>query len=389
VANAVIAGVGEATLTPQGSGRAADRMAVEAALAACRDAGVDPAQVDGIVKYTYDGAISTMMLGATLGAREVRAFIEIPSGGGSSVALVDVARALVLAGRARAVLCLRTLLGAEWLRQMTTGDPLRPYYLDGVNYLRPAGWTGYLHMFAALYEEYAARYPSMSREVLFASANLMRQNAARNPESIFKDPIPREQYFDEAARTVGPFTRYDEYASSDLSCAVLVTAEGFTDSPAREVLIVASAQSHGPDPKTWFDLRPTSASYPESPSSWAARAIYDEAGIGPGQISVATLYDCTSFTYLDLVEAFGLCGPGEVAELVKDGALLSDGAMPVNPHGGDLTCGYSAGFRHVLEATRQLRGEARNQTRDPEYALVSAPQIGPTSAAILKRPERG
>ena len=78
-----------------------------------------------------------------------------------------------------------------------------------------------------------------------------------------------------------------------------------------------------------------------------------------------------------------------MAELVKDGALLSDGAMPVNPHGGDLTCGYSAGFRHVLEATRQLRGEARNQTRDPEYALVSAPQIGPTSAAILKRPERG
>src|SRR4051794_10748772 len=109
---AVIAGVGEAPLTPQGSGRAAETMAIEAALAACRDAGVDASAVDGIVKYTYDGAISTMMLGATLGAHEMRAFVEIPSGGGSSVALVDVARALVLSGRARAVLCLRTLLGA-------------------------------------------------------------------------------------------------------------------------------------------------------------------------------------------------------------------------------------------------------------------------------------
>ena len=387
MARAVVAGVGEAALTPPGSGRAGDHMAIQAALAACRDAGVDPSQVDGIVKYTYDGAISTMMLGATLGAHDLRAFVEIPSGGGSSVALVDVARALVLSGRARAVLCLRTLLGQEWLKQMTTGDPLRPYYLDGVNYLRSSGWTGYLHLFASLYTEHAARHPSMNREVLYASVNLMRENAAKNPESLFKDSISRDAYFDQAARTVGPFTRYDEYASSDLSCAVLVTAEGFTDDPGREVQIVASTQSHGPDPKTWFDLRPTSTSYPESPSSWAARAIYDEAGIGPEQVDVATLYDCTSFTYLDLIEAFGLCKPGEVGGLVQDRALLAGGTMPVNPHGGDLTCGYSAGFRHVLEATRQLRGEAHNQTRDPEYALVSAPQIGPTSAAIFKRSE--
>lgn len=363
-------------------------MAIEAALAACRDAGVDPALVDGIVKYTYDGAISTMMLGATLGARDLRAFVEIPSGGGSSVALVDVARALVQSGRARAVLCLRTLLGQEWLQQMTTGDPLRPYYLDGVNYLRSAGWTGYLHLFASLYTEYAGRHPSMDRDVLYASANLMRENAAKNPESLYNEPIPYQDYFDEAARTVGPFTRFDEYASSDLSCAVLVTAEGFTDQPAREVQIVASTQSHGPDPKTWFDLRPTSTSWPESPSSWAAQAVYEEAGIGPEQVDVATLYDCTSFTYLDLIETFGLCKPGEVSGLVQDRALLAGGAMPVNPHGGDLTCGYSAGFRHILEATRQLRGEAHNQVRDPEYAVVSAPQIGPTSAAILKRSDR-
>jgi acetyl-CoA acetyltransferase len=384
----VIAGVGEAALTPQGSGRAADRMAVEAALAACRDAGVDPHRVDGVVKYTYDGSISTMMLGATLGAHDIRAFVEVPSGGGSSVALVDIARALVLSGRAEAVLCLRTLLGEEWLKQMTMSDPVRPYYLDGVNYLRSSGWTGYLHLFASLYTEYAARYPSMDREVLFASANLMRENAAHNPESLFKDQISREEYFDEAARTVGPFTRFDEYASADLSCAVLVTAEGLSGDPAREVQIVATTQSHGPDPKTWFDLRPTSTSYPESPSSWAARAVYEEAGIGPQQIDVATLYDCTTFTYLDLIEAFGLCEPGDVAGLVQDRSLLATGAMPVNPHGGDLTCGYSAGFRHVLEATRQLRGEAHNQTKDPEYALVSAPQIGPTSAAILKRSAR-
>lgn len=385
VTKAVVAGIGETPLLPHGSGRSGDHMTIQAALAACADAGIDPAEVDGIVKYTYDGSISTMALAATIGAREMNAFVEVPSGGGSSAALVDVARALVLSGKARVVLCYRTLLGKEWLKQMTQPDPARPYYLDSVNYLRSSGWTGYLHMFAALYAENAARHPSMNREVLFASANLIRENAAKNPESLFKDQLTRAEYFDPAARTVGPFTRFDEYASSDLSCAVVVTEAGHTDTPNREVEIVASAQSHGPDPKTWFDLRPTSSSYPQSPSSHVAAKLYAEAGIGPEQIDVAALYDCTSFTYLDLIEAFGLCAPGEVAGLVADRALLADGAMPVNPHGGDLTCGYSAGFRHVLEAVRQLRGEASNQTRDPEHALVSAPQIGPTSGAILRR----
>jgi acetyl-CoA acetyltransferase len=380
----VIAGVGEAPLSPQGSGRSAERMTYEAARAACFDAGIDQHAVDAIVKYTYDGSISAMTLSATLGSRELRMALEVPAGGGSSVALIDVASALIRSGAASAVLCYRTLLGREWLHQMTQPDPLRPYYLDGVNYLRSTGWSGYLHMFASLYQEYSARY-SMTRETLFQSVNLMRRSASLNPEALNRTPVTREDYFAESARTVGPFTVYDEYASADLSSAVLVTAPGASANPSREVAIRSSVQSHGPDPKAWFDLRPLSSSYPESPSSWAARAVYERAGITAADIDVSALYDCTSFTYLDLIETFGLCGRGEVADLVAQNALAADGPVPVNPHGGDLTCGYSAGFRHVLEAVRQLRGEASNQVRDAEFALVSAPQIGPTSAAVLQR----
>jgi acetyl-CoA acetyltransferase len=384
VRSAVIAGIGEVPLTPDGSGRSSDYMTLQAATAAVSDAGLDRHAVDAIVKYTYDGSMSAMTLAATLGSRELKASVEVPSGGGSSVGLIDIARSLVTSERAEAVLCFRTLTGREWLKQMTTADPIRPYYLDGANYLRASGWTGYLHAFAALYAEYAARHP-MSRETLYASVNAMRANAALNPESIFKDAVSRDAYFADDAPTVGPFTRFDEYASSDLSCAVLVTAAGASSTVEREIAIVASAQSHGPDPKTWFDLRPLSSSYPESPASWTAARIYDEAGISPAAIDVATIYDCTSFTYLDLVETYGLCDPGEVAGLLQDNAFAADGHRPVNPHGGDLMCGYSAGFRHVLEAVRQLRGEANNQVRDPEFALVVAPQIGPTSGAILRR----
>lgn len=375
-------------MSPSGSGRSGAYMTVQAVQDACRDAGLSPSDVDGVVKYTYDGAISAMTLSATLGSRELNASVEVPSGGGSSVALVDIARALVESGRARAVVCFRTLLGDEWLRQMLEPDPLRPYYLDGSNYLRASGWTGYLHAFAAIYTEFAARYP-ISRETLFASANQWRANAARNPGAIATEPLDRAAYFDPAARTVGPFTRFDEYASADQSCAVLVTAAGRSGQPAREVEIVASAQSHGPDPKTWFDLRPTSDTYPESPSSSVAAKLYAEAGLTPADISVAALYDCTSFTVLDLVAAYGIAPPGEVAAMVEAGAFAASGPRPVNPHGGDFAGGYTAGFRHVLEAARQVRGEAANQVPDAQFAIVGAPQIGPTSGAILKRSERG
>ena len=381
--HAVIAGIGEVPLTPDGSGRSPDYMTYQAARAACTDAGLTPDAIDGVVKYTYDGSLSAMALAATLGAGELSFALEVPSGGGSAVGLIDVARTLVESGRAKAVICFRTLTGQEWLKQMSMGDPLRPYYLDGVNYMRGSGWTGYLHLFSSVYEEYAAKYP-MSRETLFNSVNLMRANASHNPEAIFKEPVSREEYFDPSARTVGPFTVFDEYASSDLACAVLVTAAGISGTPSREIEIAASAQSQGPDPKTWFDLRPTSNSWPESPSSYVAAKIYAEAGLSPSDVDVSLLYDCTSFTYLDLVATFGLCERGELSDMVADQAFLADRAIPVNPHGGDLMCGYSAGFRHILEATRQLRGEASNQVKMPEHALVAAPQIGPTSGAILR-----
>jgi 17-hydroxy-3-oxo-4-pregnene-20-carboxyl-CoA lyase len=381
---AVIAGIGETAITPPGSGRPSDTMTLESARAACLDAGIEPSRIDAIVKYTYDGSLSGMALAATLGCAEINALVEIPMGGGSSAALVDIARMLVESGRAQAVLCFRTLAGEEWLKQMITADPLRPYYLDGSNYLRESGWTGYLHSFAALYAEYDSRH-HLSRETLFRSANALRANAAKNKVAIATTPLSRDEYFDESARTVGPFTRFDEYAVADLSCAAVVTAQGFTDRPDREVRIIASAQSHGPSAKTWFDLRPLTNTYPESPSSWVARKIYAEAKIEPRQVDVALMYDCTSFTVLDLVETYQLCEPGGVAELLADDAFRADGTRPVNTHGGDFAAGYSAGFRHVLEATRQLRWEADNQVPEAEFAVVAAPQIGPTSGAVLQR----
>lgn len=380
---AVIAGIGEAPLTPSGSGRAVDAMTVEAALAACADAGLSPHDLDGAVKYTYDASINSYALLATLGAKDLELAVEVPFGGGSCAALIDVARHAVESGQARAVVCYRTVSGDDWVKQLSTADPQRPYYMDTARYLRPVGWTGYLGIFAAFYSQYAARYP-ISREALFSAVNLMRENASRNKHGVHTTPVSREEYFD-APLTVGPFTRFDEFALADTSCVVVVAREDLVrDAGLRPVEIAASAQSHGPDPRAYFDSRAMTSNL-DSPATWVARKLYEESGLTPSQVDVGLVYDCTSFTLLFVAEQFGLCGPGELAERVVGGDFGPTGAMPLNPHGGDTAGGYTHGFRHVLEAVKQVRGTADQQIPDAEIALVGAPQAGPTSGLILRR----
>jgi acetyl-CoA acetyltransferase len=381
----VITGIGEVPPTARGSGQTAENLTIEACLAACADAGIEPGEIDSIVKYNYDASMSPMALAATLGFRELRFSMEIGYGGGSSVATIDVADALIRSGAARCVLCFRTVVGDEWQRQLLSADPLRPYYLDAVNFLRPVGWTGFLHLFSGLYQEHA-RMNGLGKESLFQNAVLMRANASRNRHAVAKDAISRDEYF-AAPPTVSPFNRYDEYAVADVACAVIVREATSRPATAAPVEIMASSQSHGPDPKTWFDLRQFSSSYPASPSTVVAERIFADSGLKPRDINVALFYDCTTFTSLDLLTQYGLVAHGELPELLAAGGLAVGGRVSLNPHGGDYAGGYSHGFRHILEGVRQLRGEADNQVPDAEFAIVAAPQIGPTSGAILRRME--
>lgn len=382
----VIAGIGEAPLTPSGSGRSGDWMTVEATIAAIADSGLEARDVDGAVKYTYDAAINTYALLANIGADDVRFAAEVPFGGGSCAALIDVARAAVESGRARAVVCTRTVLGDDWMKQLATPDPIRPYYMDTANYLRPIGWVGYLGIFAGCYTEYTGKH-SMPREALLATINLMRSNASKNRYGIETTPLTAEEYLN-APLTVGPFNRYDEFGLADASCAVLVTTEDRARASGRPYAIIeASAVSNGPDPQAYFDSRSITGNE-DSPATWVARSIYAESGLSADDIDVALLYDCTSFTLLYSSEQYGLTRRGEAAARLLAGEHAVGGALPINPHGGELAAGYTHGFRNNLEAVRQLRGEADLQVDGAEIALVAGPPASVTSGLILRKEQR-
>ena len=131
----------------------------------------------------------------------------------------------------------------------------------------------------------------------------------------------------------------------------------------------------------------TAAGYASGGGSGVARRLYGRAGVSPGDVDVAQLYDNFSGQVLLGLEDFGFCAPGESGPLAQSGALAwPDGALPTNTAGGNLSEAYMQGLNHVIEGVRQLRGESTSQVADAELCLVTSSPGIPTSAILLARP---
>jgi benzoylsuccinyl-CoA thiolase BbsB subunit len=106
-----------------------------------------------------------------------------------------------------------------------------------------------------------------------------------------------------------------------------------------------------------------------------AAAAYEEAGVGPEDISLVELHDAFAIAEIMYYEALGLCPPGEGAAFLRGGATSLGGSLPVNPSGGLLCRGHpvgATGVAQICEAVWQLRGQAgqRQATNEPRVALT-------------------
>jgi acetyl-CoA acetyltransferase len=207
-----------------------------------------------------------------------------------------------------------------------------------------------------------------------------RKYANTNPNAVFYErPLTWDEY-DNARWISKPIRLFDMCLENDGACALVLVdadrARALRSDPAYVLGVTQSLASYkepmglyGSDLMEWF-------------SSAAVSRLFDEAHVAPGDVSVAELYDATSFMTLKSLETYGLAPSGEAWRYVITNGTGLDSPVPVNTHGGFLSEGYIHGMSTITEAVRQLRGTACNQVVGASVALVGA-SFG--SALILGR----
>ncbi|MFD9032688.1 lipid-transfer protein [Streptomyces sp. NPDC059567] len=372
---AAIVGIG-ATEFSKDSGRSELTLAVEAVQAALDDAGLTPADVDGVVTFTMDTSPEITVAQAA-GIGELSFFSRIHYGGGAACATVQQAALAVAAGVADVVVCYRAFNERSG-RRFGSGVQQREPSAEGAalgwqlpfGLLTPASWV------AMIAQRYLHTY-GLTPDAFGHVAVTDRRHAARNPAAYFYGkPITLADHA--ASRwIVEPLRLLDCCQETDGGQAIVVTsAERARDLRRPPAVIVAAAQGAGRNQEAMTSFyRDELTGLPEM--GVVAGQLWRTAGLAPADIDVAILYDhFTPFVLMQL-EEFGFCGPGEAADFVAADAL------PLNTHGGQLGEAYLHGMNGIAEAVRQVRGTSVNQIPGASRTLVTAGTGVPTSGLIL------
>jgi acetyl-CoA acetyltransferase len=203
-----------------------------------------------------------------------------------------------------------------------------------------------------------------------------------NPNATMRRPMTIEDH--QASRIISdPFRLLDCSLESDGAAAVVISAPDIAkDLRKPPVLVIGVAEGH-PDSPSVITQRPDMTTLGLAKAAPRAFAM---AGVTHSDIDVAEVYDCFTYIVMCQLEDMGFCKKGEGGGFVENGALGINGRLPVNTHGGLLSEAHMAGMNHIVELTRQLRGEAVVQVPDAEIGLVTGfGDLGDGSIAIMRR----
>ena len=198
-------------------------------------------------------------------------------------------------------------------------------------------------------------------------------HAQHNPHAMLREVVTVEEVVN-SPLVVDPLHRLDCCVVSDGGGALIVARPEIAKSLKRPLVNILGA---GEAPKNQsggkVDLTYTGA-------VWSGPAAFAEAGIKHADIQYASIYDSFTITVLLQLEDLGFCKKGEGGKFVSDGNLISGtGKLPFNTDGGGLCNNHPAnrgGMTKVIEAVRQLRGEAHERVQVPNCSIALAQGIG-------------
>ena len=375
---AAVTGIGE-TKHSRGTDKSALHLTLDASLAAIRDAGLSPKDIDGVIAYA-SGAVIAEDLMTNFGSQDLRFSATTPLGGASAVAALQCAAMAVSTGVATHVLIPLGRAGYTGARIRSRIGQMRQFHMVA-EFEAPIGAHAPAQYYAPMARRHMELYGTTSDQ--FAQvAVTMRRHAMLNDNALMRTPMTVDAHH--ASRMIAdPFRLFDCCLESDGGAAVVISAtERARDMPRPVVLVSGVAVGH-PDSPSAITQRPDMT---RLGLAKAAPRAFAMAGVTRDEIDVAEIYDCFTYTVICQLEDLGFCDKGEGGAFVERDRLGLQGALPTNTHGGLLSQAHVAGLTHVVELVRQLRGDGgRRQIKDAAVGLVTGyGDLGDGSIAIMR-----
>jgi acetyl-CoA acetyltransferase len=362
-------------------------MAGEAVNAALAEAGASYAEVQQVVAgYCFGNTAAGQRAVYPLGMTGVPV-INVNNACASGSTALYVARGFVASGMADCALA----LGFEKMGNVQSyedrADPLGRHVEGMLARRGPSQALITAQMFGNAGREHMERYGTRA-ESFARIAVKNHRHSVHNP----KAQLQREYSLEEVLASpmmYEPLTRLQCCPTSSGAAAAILASADFVRRhglEARAVEIAAQAMATDQPGSFQSDIEMVGSELTRK----AARAVYEQSGIGPEDVDVIELHDCFSTNELITYEGLGLCPQGKGGELIDSGATTYGGRWVVNPSGGLLSKGHpigATGLAQCAELVWQLRGEAgARQVAGAKTALQQNLGLGGAAVVTLYRP---
>lgn len=358
-AAADIVGCGEAAYTRHApASTSTPQVLAQAAALTLRNAGIDASELDGLAVSSFTLAPDQAVDLAWRLGLHLRWLMQDTNGGSSGLNMLQHAIRAVEAGDARAIL----VLAGDHLPPTRFRALVENYNRATQEYLAPLPFGGPNAQFAMLTQRHA-RAHGLERSDYGALVVAQRGWAAENPGAVYRHPLTIDEYL-AAPMVADPLCRYDCVPVVTGADGVLVCAADFGRRTAH-VRVRAIKLSFNPDDQDGDGLRTGLAT--------VADELWRDAHAGPSEMDVTMVYDDYPSMALIQLADLGYVAHGDVGALIH--TQIATRRLRLNTSGGQLSAGQAGaagGLHGLVEAVRQLRGEARSrQAANVRMALVA------------------
>jgi len=361
-------------------------MGREAGQKALDDAGIEYALIEqAFMAYCYGDSTTGQRALYELGLSGIPA-INVNNNCSTGSSALFLGRKFIQGGLCDCVLA----LGFEKMEKGSLGmkyddrtNPMDKHFTDMIGRRGFENAPPAAQMFGNAGREYMERY-GVTAESFARIGEKNHRHSVNNPYSQFRDEYSLEDIL-KAPMVYDPLTKLQCCPTSDGGAAAVLASERFVKEhglEAQAVEIVGQAMTT--DFESTFSGSDMSLAGVDMTRA-AARAVYEESGLGPEDVDVVELHDCFSANELISYEGLGLCGEGKAGELIDSGAVTYGGQVVVNPSGGLISKGHplgATGLAQCSELTWQLRGTA--DARQVDGASVALQHnLGLGGAAVV------